>query len=63
MYGIRVVFAIIFASIISFGLWYLVGWFISNESNIFIWPFYGKIIYLFFAFITFNGTVSEILKD
>ena len=32
--------------IISFGFYYLLGWFISNEPNLFIWTTLGKIVYL-----------------
>lgn len=34
------------AFIISFGVYYLIGWFISNEPNLFIWSIFGKIVYL-----------------
>lgn len=37
---------LILAFVIAFGFYYLVGWFISNEPNLFYWTFWGKIAYL-----------------
>ena len=34
------------AFVISCGFYYLLGWFISNEPNLFIWTTLGKIVYL-----------------
>ncbi len=27
-------------------LWYLAGYFISSESNLMLWPWYGKIFFI-----------------
>ena len=40
---------LILAFVISFGFYYLVGWFISTEPNLFYWTLTGKIIYLIFS--------------
>jgi hypothetical protein len=37
---------LILAFVISFGFYYLIGWFISNEQNLFFWTTFGKIVYL-----------------
>lgn len=45
--------------IIGFGVWYLIFWFVSAESNLFIWGPWTKIFYLFLAV---NST-GQILKE
>jgi hypothetical protein len=34
------------AIVLSFGFYYIAGWFISNEPNLFIWSTLGKVVYL-----------------
>lgn len=60
---IKYAIGILLAFIITFGVWYLVGWFLSNEINPLLWPTYGKIIFLIFATTSFSGTVDEITKQ
>jgi len=43
---------ILFQIILSFGIWYLIGVFISNEFNILKWWIIGKIIYIIFSIST-----------
>ena len=59
---IKTFIAILLGAIISFGLWYLVGWFLSNESNLLIWSPVGKVLYLVFSFMSFGGMVDELTK-
>jgi len=46
MTTLRKISHLILAIVISFGFYYLVGWFISNEPNLFIWTTLGKVAYL-----------------
>jgi|694.fasta_scaffold141443_5 hypothetical protein len=46
MITLKKIIELIFAFLISFGFYYLIGWFISNEHNLFIWSIFGKIVYL-----------------
>ncbi len=39
-------FHLITAILVAFGFYYLVGWFISNEPNMFAWTFWGKVVYM-----------------
>jgi len=52
-------FQFIIAFILSFGFWFLLGWFISSEIYLFAWPSYGKIFYLFFSFILWIKILDE----
>jgi hypothetical protein len=46
MVSLSQVINLILAFVISFGFYYLIGWFISNEQNLFFWTIFGKIVYL-----------------
>jgi len=48
--------------VIGFGFWYLIGWFISSESDLLLWPWYGKLFYLLFSYQSTNGAVDELSK-
>lgn len=40
----------IFTLFLGAGILYLIGWFLSNEANIMLWPAYGKFFYLLIVF-------------
>lgn len=44
--------------VIGFGFWYLVGWFVSNQPNATLWPWYGKLVYLFFGWQSMGGSID-----
>jgi len=48
------------ATAFGFGFWYTVGWFLTNEMNPFLWDWYGKIVYLVFAFTTSTHTMDKL---
>ena len=48
--------------IIGFGAWYLMGWLISNQSNIFLWHPIGKIIYLIMGFLASSNVAEQLSK-
>jgi hypothetical protein len=39
--------------------WYLVGWFVSTESDIFNWAWWGKLIYVFIVAMSTNDAYKE----
>jgi len=46
--------------LIVFGMWYLIGWFLSNEMNPLLWSLYGKLAYLLVGFISSGGALNEL---
>ena len=56
------IITILISLILGFSIWYLLGWFVSNESNMFLWPMYGKITYIFLSYVSAN-TIANILDD
>ena len=56
MYGIKVITTIF----IVCGVFYGIGYFLSNESNIMLWPVYGKLFYLLFVLPTSGKAVVEL---
>lgn len=59
METIKLILLLLMSLIIGFGVWYLIFWFVSAESNLFIWGPWTKIFYLFLAV---NST-GQILKE
>ena len=45
--------------LIMFTLYWLIGWFLSNQSNILFWPWYGKLIYLIFSVIGIRNLIED----
>jgi hypothetical protein len=45
-----------------FFFYYVVGWFILNQPNAFIWPWWVKVLYLLISFASW-GNFSEHLND
>ena len=48
------------ATAFGFGFWYTVGWFLTDEINPFLWNWYGKIVYLVFAYTTSTHTLDKL---
>jgi hypothetical protein len=44
------------------GIWYLIFWFVSNESNLFMWHWGTKIVYLILAGSSAQGTFEGLTK-
>jgi hypothetical protein len=38
------------------------GWFVSNEPDMFQWPLYGKITYIVLSYIAANA-IADILEN
>jgi hypothetical protein len=60
MESIKIIFILIISVILGFGFWYLIGWFLSNEPNLFLWPWYSKVLYLMFGSSTAGAIAKEI---
>ena len=50
----------IIAILLGFGIWYLIGWFLSNEMNPLLWSLNGKLAYLLVGFISSDGVLNEL---
>ncbi len=59
---LKVILIFILGVFISFGFWYLMFWFVTGESNLFVWFWGVKLIYLVFGFSSL-GKIIEILPD
>ena len=60
---IKFILVITFATIIGFGLWYLIFWFVSNESNLFLWHPVAKIFYLMLGLASSTNIMNEINEN
>lgn len=59
---LKIIGMIIFAFIASFGIWYIIGFFISSDPNPFTWSMGGKIMYVGASIITLGGMIEEIIN-
>jgi hypothetical protein len=59
MSQIRKFIIILLSFFISFGVWYLFLWFITNQPNLFLWEWWIKLIYLIFGYNTWNNLVEK----
>ena len=57
------IFGILLLSFVfSFSMWYLIFWFVSAESNLFIWGPWTKVFYMFFGLMLSNKILKETTK-
>jgi multisubunit Na+/H+ antiporter MnhE subunit len=56
---IKLIFTLIAGFVVGFGVWYLIFWFVSNESDPFKWHWVTKILYLLVA----TSSVSSIVEE
>ena len=59
MKTIKKTFEFIISFVLSFGFWFLIGWFISCEFYLFNWPIYGKISFLVVSFMLWIKILDE----
>jgi hypothetical protein len=59
---VKFILILLLSLIIGFGFWYLIFWFVSSESNLFIWGPWTKAFYLIFGFTSSGKTLEEIVK-
>lgn len=55
--------------VLAFGIvlilvfYYAIGWFVMNEQNAFLWPWWVKIIYLILCFASWGNLADSMDKD
>lgn len=59
----NILFVIALSMVIGFGCWYLIIWFITNQSNLFFWPWYVKIFFLIFGSGMSNSLIDRVNKS
>ena len=59
---IKLLALLLICFVFGFGFWYLIFWFVTNESNLFLWGVWTKIFYLILSFSATSGGVKEILS-
>lgn len=60
MNAIKIIFTLLTALLIGFGLWYVVFLFLTNEFNPMNWHWITKVIYLFFGLSSASGILKEL---
>lgn len=60
---LKVISTFVIGFIFGFGFWYLIFWFITAESNLFIWHVATKVVYLIFSFTATSGIIAGLLDD
>lgn len=63
MEALKILLSFFIGVVVGFGFWYLIFWFITNESNLFLWHWLTKTIYLVFSFSSLSGIISALLKE
>jgi hypothetical protein len=53
---------LIIGLVIIIFVYYIIGWFILNQQNAFLWPWYVKILYIFLVLASW-GNYTESIKD
>ena len=59
METIKLISKLLLSLILGFGIWYLIFWFVSAESNLFVWGPWTKAFYLFFGFTSTGKFLEE----
>ena len=58
----KTILVLILSLIMGFGMWYLIFWFITSESNLFVWGPWTKGFYLFFGIASSGQILEELNK-
>jgi len=58
----KTTFFFFLSMLLGFGMWYCIGWFLSNQENLMLWPWYGKLAFLAFGFSTFSSLIDAFTK-
>ena len=56
----KVLLTLLLSLILAFGIWYIMFWFLLNESNMFMWPTFSKVIYLILSFLSASGIAENL---
>jgi len=54
---------LIISVLFGFGIWYVIFWFVSNESNLFMWHWVTKIVYLILSFAASEGIFKGVNQN
>jgi hypothetical protein len=56
----KVLGVLLLSLILGFGIWYIMFWFLLNESNMFIWSTFSKVIYITLSFLSASGIAENL---
>jgi len=56
----KVLLTLLLSLILAFGIWYIIFLFLLNESNMFMWPLFSKVIYLILSFLSASGIAENL---
>jgi zinc transporter ZupT len=56
----KVLLTLLLSLILAFGIWYIMFWFLLNESNMFMWSTFSKVIYLILSFLSASGIAENL---
>lgn len=57
---IKTILVFLVSTVLGFGCWYLVFWFITNETNAFLWNWAAKVIYLLLGYAASLNIIQAI---
>jgi hypothetical protein len=60
MSSLKIFTVVILSVMFGFGTWYLVIWFLTNESDPFKWSMFVKIIFLLMGGVSTESTIKNI---
>lgn len=63
MEQIKIILVLLVSLVFGFGFWYVIFWFLTNESNLFYWSIWTKICYLLFSIMAASGTADGLSKN
>jgi hypothetical protein len=56
----KVLGVLLLSLILAFGIWYIMFWFLLNESNMFMWSLFSKVIYITLSFLSASGIAENL---
>jgi len=56
----KVLGVLLLSLILGFGIWYIIFLFLLNESNMFMWPLFSKVIYILLSFASASGIAENL---
>jgi hypothetical protein len=59
---IKVISILLFGILLSFGGWYLIFWFLTGESDLFVWFWWVKLLYLIFSFSSLSSLFEFLME-
>jgi hypothetical protein len=60
---IKTILLFALGAVVGFVFWYLIFWFVSNDSDPFKWHWITKIAYLLLSFAAASGIIQAILEE